>query len=355
MPTVGWIQETGVDRLWERGSEPGTSALPTSYACRHCSQVFETRAAREQHELEHPLPNPTLFFRDRELGSSRLLITSTLQADDIDARNISRLTLNGRQLDSVAELTQTLQSVTQDLFSLTYGNDALEKHLKIEVCIASTQQLAEVDQAFRLCFAAGSLADPLLTAFSASVKHCNTVSRYVDGLMRYLHGLKAKDQQSDITTFEDFDKRFNQAVDSLKSYNTPLATAVRAVIRFNRNDFSLLHSASGLPDLDRAIAFFQGKALTSGTSASPDAQLPVDQSTAFILTTLIPVFFDSSLAAFEERLAWLPAQCRSLQDTSKLNYLCLRKAIAEDDTAASTRYRQKLRHDDVFNTLLGAA
>jgi hypothetical protein len=51
MPTLGWIQETGLDRFWERGSEPGSSVLPTFYACRYCNQVFESIAAREQHEI----------------------------------------------------------------------------------------------------------------------------------------------------------------------------------------------------------------------------------------------------------------------------------------------------------------
>ena len=355
MPTLGWIQETGLDRFWERGSEPGTSALPSHYACRYCDQVFDSIAAREQHELEHPLLNPTLFYRDRELGGAHLLISTPIQLGDIGARNVSRIELNGQPLGSVTELTQALQSVGKGFFRIIYANEALEKSLKIEVCIADPRQLAEVDQAFRMHFSSGSIADPLLVAFTNSVKHCNSVSRYIDGLVRYLHGLKAKDHQSDITTFESFDKRFNQALASLSDYATPLAAALRAVIRFNRNDFGLMHCASGLPELDRAIAFFYGDDLVSSEFASPDAQLPVDQATEFILTNMIPVFSDLTLADIEERLTWLPAKYRSLQDTSKLNYLCFRKAVEAEDLGAIEKYRKKLRHDDVFNTLIGEA
>lgn len=352
MPTLGWIQETGLDRFWERGSEPGTSALQSRYACRYCNEVFGSIAAREQHELEHPLFNPILFYRDRELGSTRLLINSPIQLGDIDARNVNRVELNGQLLSSITELTQVLQSVSKGFFSITYANEAMEKKLKIEVCIADPQQLAEVDQAFRMHFSTGSIADPLLAAFTASVKNCDSVSRYIDGLVRYLHGLKAKDHQSSIITFEDFDKRFNQALDSLKDYATPLAAAVRSVIRFNRNDFSLMHRASGLPEMDRAIAFFCGDDLISHALELPDAQLPVDQASEFILANLIPVFADATLADIEERLTWLPVKYRSLQDTSKLNYLCFRKAVAIGDIATIQNYRKKLRHDDVFNTLI---
>lgn len=352
MPTLGWIQETGLDRFWERGSEPGSSPLPTSYACRFCNAVFESIAAREQHELEHPLLNPTMFYRDRELGATGLLINTPIQLGDIEARNVSRIELNGQSLGSVAGLTQALQQASKGLFSLTYANGVLKKNLKIEVCIADPRQVAEVDQVFRAQFSTGSIADPLIEAFTASVKHCDTVSRYVDGLVRYLHGLKAKDHLSDITTFEDFDKRFNQALDSLRDYTTPLAAAVRAVIRFNRNDFSLLQRASGLPDLDSSIAFFCGDDLVSRKFTSPDAQLPVDQTCEFILTSLIPAFSESTLEDIEERITWLPAKYRSLQDTSKLNYLCFRKAAAVEDRAGVEKYRKKLRHDDVFNSLI---
>jgi hypothetical protein len=353
MPTLGWIRETGLDRFWERGSEPGSSVLPTFYACRYCNQVFESIAAREQHEIEHPLLNPTMFYRDRELGATRLLINTPIQLGDIDARSVSRIELNGQLLGSVTELTLALQSVSKGLFSVTYANEALKKSLKIEVCIADPQQLAEVDQAFRTQFSTGSIAGPLLESFTASVRHCDSVNRYVDGLVRYLHGLKAKDHLSDITTFEDFDKRFNQALDSLRDYTTPLAAAVRAVIRFNRNDFSLMQNASGLPDLDRTIAFFCGNDLTSTIFASPDAQLPVDQTSEFILRNLIPAFSDSTLTDIEERLTWLPVKYRSLQDTSKLNYLCFRKAVELKNMSAIEKYRKRLRHDDVFNKLMG--
>ncbi len=147
--------------------------MPSSYACRFCNAVFESIAAREQHELEHPLHNPTMFYRDRELGATGLLINTPVQLGDIEARNVSRIELNGQSLGSVAELTQALQPVSKGLFSLIYANGVLEKNLKIEVCIADPRQVAEVDQIFRTQFSIGSIADPLIEAFTSSVKHCD--------------------------------------------------------------------------------------------------------------------------------------------------------------------------------------
>jgi hypothetical protein len=355
MPTVGWIQETGQDRFWETGSEPNSSPLPTTYPCRYCAKVFDSIAAREQHELEHPFLNPTLFYRNRELGSSQLLITALVQPGDIDARNISRMLLNGCPLDSVVELTEALQASSKGFFNISYANEALEKTLKIELCVADEQQLSEVDHSFKMHFSKGSISDQMLASFHDSVRHCETVEGYINGLVRYLHGLKAKEHHSEITSFEAFDMRFNQAVDSLKNYNTALALAIRAVIRFNRNDFNLMRFTSGVPDLDSATAFFRGADLAITTPQSPDAQLPVDQATEFILKTLLPAYAAAGLSDLEQMISLLSKRYLSLQDTSKLNYLCFCKAVDVLDHEAITKYHRKLRYDDVFNTLIGDA
>lgn len=353
MPTVGWIQETGQDRLWERGSDPGENPLPMSYPCRHCNLVFDSISAREQHELEHPLQNPMLFFRDKEQGMSTLLITTPTQPSDWGARNIAKLNLNGRNLASIVELQQILEQKKRGLYTLHYANDALEKQLKIEVCIAEESHITDVDHAFRLYFSTGSISDQQILGFQEAVKHCDTVERYINGLVRYIHGLRSKDQQSELTTFEDFDKRFNQSLDGLKNYQTALSEAIRAVIRFNRNDFFLMHNLSGLPSLDQAASVFHGGEHIESSKYSVDTQLPVDYATEYILEILMPAFNTALFDEFSELARNLPMRFRSPQDNSKINYLCWRVATKYKNQEMQSKYRQKLRYDDVFNRLTG--
>lgn len=355
MPTLGWIQETSLDRFWETGSDPALSALPKKFYCRYCDQVFDSIPAREQHELEHPFSNPVLYFRDKEIGSSRLLITTKVNSSDVTSRNVSNLRLNGRTLESLAQLIEALQCSNNDYLNIVYGNEALEKKLSIEVCIADKQELNEVDQAFKAHFASDSLSGQQLASFKNSVNHCSSVEQYINGLVRYIHGLKAKDHQSEITGFEHFDIRFNQSLASLIEYNTPLASAVRAVIRFNRNDFGLMQKLSGLPELDNAAAFFRGADLASSGHVQPSAQLPVDQATGFILQNLLPHFSSLNFDEFENLTSLLSRKLLSLQDSSKIHYLYFRKAADVHSRAAVIKYRKKLRNDEVFNHLIGDA
>lgn len=351
MATLGWIIETALDRLYERGQEPDN--LPPSYPCRHCGQIFDSPLAREQHELEHPLNKPILYFRDRELGMSTLLITTPVQPGDWDARSISVLKLNGRNMDSVNDLQQEMASVKRGLYTLEYSNEHTKNKLRIKLCIADNEQLVEVDNAFRTFFSSGSFSEKQVLDFYSAIKHCDTVSPYINGLIRYIHGLQAKDHLSEITSFEDFDKRFNQALDEMKDYNTALSHAIRSIIRFNRNDFSIISHSSGLPELDRAVAIFRGKPCCNLSHVNADYELPVDYATEYILKTLIPTFATTTMDEFIELTMGLPRRYRSPQDNSKLNYLCWRLAHKLDDSDRQEVFRRSLQHDDVFSELIG--
>lgn len=353
--TVGWILETAVDRWHERGSEPGENPLPDSFFCRYCSKEFKDISSREQHELEHPVLNPSLFFRDQLLGSSELRITSVVNAGDLEERNISLLELNGTRLSSVSELIEILNSSNQGHYSLSYANEVQTKKIKINVCIPCENELKEVDTAFHRYIATSDISDSVLMRFTESLENCASVKYYLDGVLSYLYGIRAKEHQSDVTLFEDFDKKFDQAVVTLRNYNTPLSYAIRTVVRFNRNDFRLLKQPSGLGSLDLVFGFFEGNDIMPiPYSANNDSRaFPVDHCTASILQELMPAFFQASLIELEEKLKFIPKRFRSLQDNSKLNYICFRKAMLEKNAEAIKYYRRRLSHDDVFNKITG--
>ncbi|WP_339434431.1 hypothetical protein [Pseudomonas orientalis] len=352
MPTVGWIQETGLDRYWETGSELDFSAVPTAYPCRHCDLSFDSLAQRERHEIGHPMQSPTLHFQGRDVSGRHLRITVPLKHGDLGGRNVCNLTINGDNNQSVGELFERIQAVQKGYFDVRYGNSALQKALKIEVCIADKQELKHVDQAFCLHFSKDDFTSSDIAAFIDNVKQNKTVTEYTNGLVRYLHGVMAKDRRSDTTPFEEFDTRFNQALQSLQEYRTSLSISVRAVIRFNRNDFSTLQ-ACGLPEIEAAMQFFKGGKYASSELVGSSEKMPVDFSTEFSLKELLAGYQQASLQDMEQRISALSASNLSLQDRSKFDYICYRKAVEQDDASGMDRYRRKLRFDDVFNTLIG--
>ena len=352
MPTVGWIYETGLDRYWETGSALEYSAAPISYPCRHCDLSFDSISQRDMHEIEHPMQNPVLYFQDRDIAGKHLRITAPLKLGDFGARNIDELTINGDDHQSVGELFKRMQGVQKGYFTVSYGNSALQKTLKIEVCIADKQELRHVDQAFALHFSKDDFTSSDIAAFIGNVKQYGTVSEYTNGLVRYLHGVMAKDRRSDTMPFEEFDTRFNQALQSLQEYRTSLSMAIRVVIRFNRNDFSTFQIC-GLPEIEAAMQFFRGGQYTSSGLVDSSVRMPVDFSTEFSLKELLGSYQQASLQDMEQQVAALSANNLSLQDRSKFDYIGYRKAVEQDDVSGMNRYRRKLRFDDVFNTLIG--
>lgn len=352
MPTVGWIQETGLDRYWETGSALEYSAVPISYPCRHCDLSFESIAQRERHEIEHPIQNPILYFQDRDIGGKHLRIIVPLKPGDLGARNISALSINGQNNQSVDDLFERIQALQKGYLDVSYGNSAMQRTLKVEVCIADKQELNNVDQAFALHFSKDDFTSSDIAVFIDNVKQYRTVSEYTNGLVRYLHGVMAKDRRSDTIPFEEFDTRFNQALQSLQDYRTSLCMAIRAIIRFNRNDFAPL-TAGGLPEVEAAMQFFRGGRYASSELAESNVRMPVDFSTEFTLKALLSRYQQAALQDMEQQIAALSANNLSLQDRSKFDYICYRKAVEQDDVSGMERYRRKLRFDDVFNTLIG--
>ena len=326
--------------------------MPVSYPCRHCDLSFGSISQRDTHEIEHPIQNPILYFQDRDIGGKHLRITAPLKPGDLGARNIGELTINGDDNQSVDELFKRVQAVQKGYFDVSYSNSAMQKTLKIEVCIADKQELKHVDQAFALHFSKDDFTSSDIAAFIDNVQQYRTVSEYTNGLVRYLHGVMAKDRRSSTMPFEEFDTRFNQALQSLQEYRTSLSMAIRAVIRFNRNDFTPL-TAGGLPEVEAAVQFFRGGHSASSELAESSVRMPVDFATEFTLKELLGSYRQASLQDMEQQIAALSANNLSLQDRSKFDYICYRKAVEQNDVSGMDRYRRKLRFDDVFNTLIG--
>ncbi len=66
--TIGWIHESAQDRLWETGSDIGENILEDTFECKVCGELFTSTLERDKHELSHPVQNPSIYIRGKELG-----------------------------------------------------------------------------------------------------------------------------------------------------------------------------------------------------------------------------------------------------------------------------------------------
>ena len=351
MPTLNWIQEAAWDRYYENGSSDAGDKLPRTYSCRICGSVFDSVSERDQHEINHPVSNPTIFIDGNEVCGESLEVTSLLTLNEVHLRNVDFLTINNVDCLCESELFTQITKERNGFLDVRYGNGNIERRIKIKICIADPDELKVVDLVFMQTFSDASVNDTSIVAFTERVKGLNTVRSYSEGLVRYLQGLMAKDHTSVIIGFEKFVERLNQATNSLKNYETGLSLAISSVVNFNRNDFGSMHP-SGIPLLDNAVGFFMGSELLESSSEGENHLLPVDYATEFILSNLLNIYKYGLLEELEREASTFAPQYLSLQDKLKFDYICWRKCVQDNNLKSAKVYQKRLRFDDVFSVLV---
>jgi hypothetical protein len=348
MPTLNWIQETATDRLWERGSASDHNPIPTTYACRQCSHTFDSIANRDAHELEHPVKNPVLRIQGREILEDRLRLTRCLNTDDIELSFVEQVFINGHELQKPELAASALSTVADGFVELIYANDISKKKVNIEFCIAKQNELEHADQLFQRLFSGDDFDSSDIERFITLTSQYPSIKNYAHGLVRYLHGIMAKDRRASIVSFEDFTLLFNESMQYLGNYDTQLSNAIRSLIRFNFNDFRAHENHSGMPALDQAIMFFQGGASLPESENNKTTQIPVDYATALAVQLLTNIFRSNPLSDIEGEIASCNPLYLSLQDRNKLHYIAYRKALETNNAQKISLYARHLSVDDVF-------
>ena len=350
MPTLNWVQEAAWDREAEIANDFDEKLAPT-YSCRICGNVYDSISERDQHELSHPVSNPSIFIDGKEVCAENIEVTSLLTQNKVHLRNVDFLTINDISCKGKDELLTQMTKERIGFFDVCYGNDNIVRRVKIKICIADLEELNAVDRVFMEIFSTGTINDTAIIGFTERVKEWDTVGSYIEGLVRYLQGLMAKDNTSGMISFENFAGRLNQATNSLKNYETGLSLAISSVVNFNRNDFASMHH-SGIPLLDNAVSFFKGGELLESNSSGENHLLPVDYATECILSKLLIIYKDGLLEELEQEVSTFAAKYLSLQDKLKFDYICWRKSVQVNNLKSAKVYQQRLRFDDVFSVLV---
>ena len=349
MPTLSWIQETAIDRYYETGFKRENSLQQVFYSCRQCSKTFPSIYLRDQHELEHPIKNPMLRIQGKEIIGNQCVITRSVTHDDIEFYYIDNIEINDNK-STIDELRNILSNEDNNCYNITYSNrDGIKKKIIIQIDIAKESEIFKVDEYFKKYFSNDNFNGKEIENFRIAVKDLHSVNRYVHGIVSYLHGIMAKDKRTIRIKFEDFFSKFNQATDSLKSYSTSLATAIKCIISFNFNDFKSI--PIGITSIDKATLFFRNE-LYIESNENITIPFPVDYATAFIVNDLVKYFHKYSLTEMESNIQSLNKEYISQQDRSKLNFVVYKKAKEEENHAKSHEYGRKIKNDVILSTLM---
>ena len=211
---------------------------PSSFTCDRCGESFFSATARDDHRFEaHPKHKPVLIVQGRELGAHRLKITRPLSPSDVRL-DCDRVWLNHREIPACELPTALAGCGTPDVCRIRLRKDSIDTSFELEFSIASDQDLASVEARFEDIARRGRLDSRIVEDFIGTKSDFGTAIGYCDGICGYLYGILAREQRSGSTlAHKDYERKFNNAAETLAGYDRPLARTIGSLIEFHFNHF----------------------------------------------------------------------------------------------------------------------
>ena len=350
---VSWIQDAAIDRLndFRHSQQTGTAfsrTVPKMYKCRFCGKEFQTRDEKNSHEAEHPVANPLLLINGIEITSSTFLLSQQIIAESVELVFVEHIKVNDKSI-SISDFISQLLATKHGFYTITLIGKELEKTVKLDIQIADPKALTEIDEIFLACFCDQCITADSITRFLQMTESNKSCDRYREGLVSYIHGIRAKDRTAIHLSFEDFSDKLNGSLNLLKTYDTVLAVSLCNLIKFIKNDV-VQGSLPFIPALDKAIDFFnQREASREKIESQKSKELPVDMVSELILNRFVPFYDDYDLERMMLEQKGLNTSILSLQDREKLNYICWRKAFDEKDHEKQKIFERRLTHSTLLN------
>ncbi len=274
MPTVGWIQETAIDRYWERGGlGEQYPTRPTIHYCPYCDEHYETIGELSTHiSVEHPIERPVIFIGNRTAYSEQT-IRYPIRKNDIDLTNVRRIRVSKdggeyREMGAAA-LKEILANGRNAHYSINLINSGPDNERSVEanyilrIKIADKAELEAVDENFIRMLAIDDVKMGDVRRFSDACSRYLGADEYASALAVYVTGVLIKDQNESsgvslpLSAYKD---KMQQALDTLHDFDRPVSRAICAAIKFNLNDFRNPPLPCGAELLDAANAMFSAVA-----------------------------------------------------------------------------------------------
>jgi hypothetical protein len=342
MPTFGWVREdawenflNGVDHV----PDPGLPS-PPNFCCFVCSQSLATLENLQSHLAnEHQIARPFLTINGQEANFGQVVRTRHAPASYATANTTSaQISIGGGTASTIplSKLSSKLARFTGEIISLNLVNEAEKRaapvasNYRILFRIADAQQLRAVEAAFQTFIMPRALTLSTIRDFLDSNQDGGPAREYADGIAKYLTAILVKERPADqgITTpVSRYRELFGSALQILSAYPRPLARSLSAISQFAVNDFPARHLRTGFEELDFAMAFFKGPAVTwpaghHGAHSNRRPAYPIDHGTWRVLELC---------RKFSALDRWGPVpeeECRQIADSSALDIMDRDKALA---------------------------
>lgn len=211
---------------------------PTRYECTYCTEYFLDIEELRRHRFErHPIRQPALWLRGRNIGTLRQLLLTPLQVIDVAVEDTMRCLLNNQSIEP-QQLGQHLAKITQGVVELELSGKGASTHCILDFRIATKEDLEGVDAAFLRLARTSILNTEAITHFIQDCHAFSSAMPYCNGICTYLYGVMAKERSPDSgLSQEKYIERYMRASEELSDFNRLLARSIRALIAFHFNHF----------------------------------------------------------------------------------------------------------------------
>ena len=246
------------------------------YPCKYCKRVFLSKEELFTHRFEcHPSHRPMLFLNGQELGTSRVIITRSLSAEDVSLRMCDHAILNNEMID-VKSVPYQLAKTNSDVCRLMLINNNVQAEFTLDFQIAKFEDLIGIEKQFVRSVSISGLDTRAVEEFISASAVYNSAIGYCDGICAYLYGVLAKERVPDSTLpYDEYTDKYNKSVEKLSGYERPLARTICSLIEFHYNHFrDAMHLAKDVR-VGRAAARFASLLGGSGTSTEIWKNYPI--------------------------------------------------------------------------------
>lgn len=329
--------------------------LPPAYPCRTCGLNFTSERDFEVHTFKgHSVRRPTLIFRGRECGRTRLSITDPSEPRDWVVANADFAVVNGRASD-LKSVPRLLAKQLDGVVEVELRNASVVQRFEFDFALAHAHDLQLVDDALERLIEGRELSLGAIDNFIMRIKRAPSAKHYSSGLAEYLYGVLAREGLSESHIREQsgqagYEGKYDQAVQLLAHFDRLPAEAICGVVAFHYNQFDRAMAKTRSERVSavslRLRAMVTGDAwergdLSKRTHAGLDHVLS-DYVIEDVLRWCAVPLDGSAAVDIAEIEGALPSQ--RPQDVFKLRMIAAEHYLAGGDNRAAMRHAEHLRH-----------
>ncbi len=302
---------------------------PVQVRCETCNARFNSRRELYDHRFSHhPTNSPSISIRGKTLDGRPLLVSKEIQPEDIDVRNVTACRINGSPI-SILNVQDVLSRFRNKTIDIEIENDGVVRSHQLNYLVAEPSEIRIVEEIYRQIAIDGPLSIQAINTFIDKTRKLSSARMYQHGISQYLYGVLAKDGARDSNLAPgDYIFKFNEADETLSSFDTLPAITIRSAIAFHRNRFDDAIDLTTRTKIGFAADIFRGILLGELTAQRTHSDDVKDAASSFFFIdhdTDVIADYAANLTADADSLRPLVkahlGKCRNSMDRLKLALL----------------------------------